>query len=293
MSEQECTFVTWNIFHDLPQFRRLDRRLELIAEAIASARPHLVALQEVARAAGCGDIGNRLCTLVNERYGAQAYRIYYAPADGAGEGEYAFDEGVAILSRLPATGTAPDVRKYAAQVELTTTVAGTRYRLPDDRVAMRSRFRTDSGSDVDFYVTHLTDATEAAGNGPAVRAAQARELARWVGETSGAVAAVVVGDFNDAPESEAIRSLVEAGFVDASAAMGGIPGYTNDRGDLDIESPVASHNQRIDYIFYRPARGAASQIIDARLFADRPHREADGGWLWPSDHIGISATLKL
>jgi len=292
MSERGCTFVTWNIFHDLPQFRRLDRRLELIAEAIADARPHLVALQEVARAAGCGDIGNRLCALVNERC-ATAYRIYYAPADGAGEGEYAFDEGVAILSRLPALGTAPDVRKYAAQVELTTTVAGSRYRLPDDRVAMRLRFRTDGGSDVDFYVAHLTDATEAAGNGPAVRAAQARELARWVGESSGAGAAVVAGDFNDAPESEAIRSLVEAGFVDTYAATGTLPGYTNDRGDLDIESPVASHNQRIDYIFYRQPPGGDSQIIDARLFGQRPHREPGGGWLWPSDHIGVSTALKL
>jgi endonuclease/exonuclease/phosphatase family metal-dependent hydrolase len=292
MSERECTFVTWNIFHDLPQFRRLDRRLELIAEVIAEARPHLVALQEVARAAGCGDIGNRLCALVNERC-ATAYRIYYAVADGAGEGEYAFDEGVAIMSRLPALGAAPDVLKYAAQVELTTTVAGNRYRLPDDRVAMRLRFRTDRGSDVDFYVTHLTDATEAAGNGPAVRAAQARELARWVGESSGAGTAVVAGDFNDAPESEAVRSLVEAGFTDTYAAMGTLPGYTNDRGDLDIESPVASHNQRIDYIFYRPAPGGDSQIIDARLFGHRPHREPDRGWLWPSDHIGVSTTLSL
>jgi endonuclease/exonuclease/phosphatase family metal-dependent hydrolase len=190
-------------------------------------------------------------------------------------------------------GTAPDVRKFAAQVELTTTVAGNRYRLPDNRVAMRLRFRTDRGSDIDFYVTHLTDTTEAAGNGPAVRAAQARELARWVGESSGAGAAVVAGDFNDAPESEGIRSLVEAGFVDTYAAMGTLPGYTNDRGDLDIESPVASHNQRIDYIFYRQPPGGDSQIIDARLFGHRPHREPDGGWLWPSDHIGVSTTLKL
>lgn len=292
MSERECTFVSWNIFHDLPRFRRLDRRLELIADAIADARPHLVALQEVARAGGCGDIGNRLCELVNERCAA-AYQIYYAPADGAGAGEYAFDEGVAILSRLPALGTAPDVRKYAAQVELTTTVAGHRYRLPDNRVAMRLRFRTDSGSNVDFYVTHLTDATEAAGNGPVVRAAQVRELARWVGESSGAVAAVVAGDFNDEPGSEAVRSLVEAGFVDTYTAIGTLPGYTNDRGDLDVESPAASHNQRIDYIFYRPAPGADSQIIDAQLFGHRPHREPDRGWLWPSDHISISTTLRL
>src|SRR5260370_9733949 len=188
MSERECPFVTWNIFHDLPRFRGLDRRLQLMGEAIADARPHLVALQEVARAAGCGDIGNRLCALVNERC-ATAYRIYYAPADGAGEGEYAFDEGVAILSRLPALGTAPDVLKYAAQVELTTTVAGHRYRLPDNRVAMRLRFRADRGSDVDFYVTHLTDATAAPGNAPAVRAAQAPGPARLGGGASGAGAA--------------------------------------------------------------------------------------------------------
>jgi hypothetical protein len=74
--------------------------------------------------------------------------------------------------------------------------------------------------------------------------------------------------------------------------MGTLPGYTNDHRDLDIESPAASHNQRIDYIFYRPALGGDAQIIDARLFRHSPHREP-GGWLWPSDHIGVSTTLGL
>lgn len=107
MDDQLLKVATLNIFHDLPRFRHLGRRLELIASAIASARPHLVAIQEVMRASGCGDTGQRLCALVNQFAGATDYSLHYAPADGAGEGEYAFDEGVAILSRLPRSAARP------------------------------------------------------------------------------------------------------------------------------------------------------------------------------------------
>ena len=57
MGRTECTILTLNIFHDLPMYRHLPRRCELIAKAIAAHRPHVAALQEVLRATGSGDIG--------------------------------------------------------------------------------------------------------------------------------------------------------------------------------------------------------------------------------------------
>ena len=43
----------------------------------------------------------------------------------------------------------------------------------------------------------------------------------------------------------------------------------------------------------RPASGHAPEVTEVGLFADRPHREDDGTWLWRSDHIGVIATLWL
>ncbi len=141
MGRTDCTILTLNIFHDLPMYRHLQRRCELIAKAIAAHRPHVAALQEVLRSTASGDIGAELRDRVNRLCGGEVYRLDYAVADGAGEGEFSFDEGVALLSRLETDGPAESL-KYRAQVEMATEVAGHRYRLPDDRVAMRRRFRT-------------------------------------------------------------------------------------------------------------------------------------------------------
>lgn len=294
MDEQLLTVATVNLFHDLPRFRHLGRRLELIASAIASVRPHLVAIQEVARASACGDMGQRLCTLVNRSAGATEYGLHYAAADGAGEGEYAFDEGVAILSRLPEIGSSPETLKYGAQVELAAVVGGTRYRLPDDRIAFRMRFQAGAGRVVEFIAIHLTDRDETGPDGVAIRVAQAAELARWVRTAGDPESPIIIaGDFNDIPNSETIRNLTSAGFADAWMTAGNGAGFTNDHDDIDLEDPDASHNRRIDYLFCRAPRRSDFKVMEARLFLDRPNPEPNGRWLWPSDHIGVMATFSF
>jgi endonuclease/exonuclease/phosphatase family metal-dependent hydrolase len=104
---------------------------------------------------------------------------------------------------------------------------------------------------------------------------------------------VLAGDFNDVPGSETIASLKRVGFVDLHEAFGSGPGYTNDREDIDLSAERATHNQRIDYLMMRPAGGRAPEVMEVGRFAERPHRESDGTWLWPSDHIGVIATLRL
>jgi endonuclease/exonuclease/phosphatase family metal-dependent hydrolase len=304
MSRAECTILTLNVFHDLPTYRHLERRCELIAEAIAARRPHVAALQEVLRATMPGDIGAKIRDGVNRICGSRLYALDYAPADGAGDGEFSFDEGVALLSRIEAEGPAESL-KYRAQVEMATEVGGQRYRLPDDRVAMRRRFRLESGARLDFYVSHLTDRPERIAlsgaefaaefvDGAPVRTVQARELAQWAAAGSGPESTVIVaGDFNDVPASETIASFTHAGFIDLHEAFGSGPGYTNDRDDIDVGEEHATHNQRIDYLMMRPASGRAHEVVEVGPFAGRPHRESDGTWLWPSDHIGVMATLRL
>src|SRR5581483_8425092 len=155
MTGAEGTVLPFNIYHNLPEHRHLDRRLELIAQGIAERRPHVAALQELLRASACGDLGARLRDRVNQLCGRDLYRLDYCPADGAGDGEFAFDEGVGMLSRLDADG-APAAYKYRAQVDLSAMVGGQLYRLPDDRVVLHRRFRFDGGARMEVFVTHLT-----------------------------------------------------------------------------------------------------------------------------------------
>jgi endonuclease/exonuclease/phosphatase family metal-dependent hydrolase len=292
MDSVECTVVTLNIFHDLPTYRHLDRRLQMIAEEIAARRPHVVALQEVMRAGACGDLGARLRDNVNRLCGGANYQLDYAVADGCGEGEFFFDEGVALLSRIRADGPA-ESWKYRAQVDLSIEVGGQPYRLPDHRVAMRRGFRLSNDARLTVCVTHLTDREEL-WEGVPTRIAQARELARWVSaEGDAQITTIVSGDLNDLPGSETVASLTRAGFVDLHSAFGLGPGYTNDRNDIDLCAEAATHNQRIDYLMMRAGHGSELEVLKVAPFADRPRLLDDGAWLWPSDHTGVIATIRL
>jgi endonuclease/exonuclease/phosphatase family metal-dependent hydrolase len=295
MSEQpgSCSFLTFNVFADLPAFRHLDRRLEVAAGAIAGERPAIVALQEIVRARACGDIGQKLCDLVNRYCQRDEYHLLYAQADGLGDGEWRFDEGVALMSRIERAPLDVAILRYSSQVKISASVGTQEYRLPDDRVAMHVRYVVGPGVELDAYVTHLTDRNERE-DGVPVRLRQAQELLRWVQSTSRPDHHVLIGgDFNDIPESDPIRTLTDHGLIDLHAAAGTGEGHTNDRNDLDIEAPQARPNQRIDYIFLQPGSGKRFAINEIRLFLDRPSAEPDGRWLWASDHFGVLARLQL
>ncbi len=292
MSKAEFKLLTCNLFHDLPRFRHLERRLDFIAAEVTAERPDVIALQEVSRSAARGDVGASLSARVNLRCAGAPYGLDYARADGIGEGEYAFEEGLALISRLQPCASV-EVLKFDAQVRLEGHFAGHRYRLPDDRIAMRARYRAPNGIELQVCVTHLTDSSETAA-GVTIRLQQTRELVAWLKRASDSSSPLLLaGDFNDVPDSQTIAAITGAGFLDLWQAAGSGPGFTNDRDDIDIESPHGAHNQRIDYLFFRPGRGRGSEIVEVCLFLDRPRRTPEGGWLWASDHAGVIATLRF
>ena len=104
----------------------------------------------------------------------------------------------------------------------------------------------------------------------------------------------MAGDFNIAadtsldPSFPAYQAVINAGFSDAwQVKRAPDPGFTCcEAGDLLNSTPTLNH--RIDLIFLRGGFGVA----DISLIGNQPTDRTSSG-LWPSDHAGIAATLRL
>jgi len=107
---------------------------------------------------------------------------------------------------------------------------------------------------------------------------------------------VVMGDLNDTPGSLMYQILAAAGFTDAWAALRpGLVGFTCCQlADLSNEMPAL--DERIDYVL---ARGIGHPLAGLHGWIDRfgdvPADRLPGPAypIWPSDHVGLSATLGL
>jgi hypothetical protein len=49
---------------------------------------------------------------------------------------------------------------------------------------------------------------------------------------------------------------------------------------------------RIDYVLARPSGTCALTVPASEVIADEPSLQADGRWLWPSDHLGFASTVS-
>lgn len=150
------------------------------------------------------------------------------------------------------------------------------------RSALRVRVEVGASAALTMVVTHLhhIPADEAA------RADQTATLIDWLAATDGPLA--VVGDFNAEPDEPTYRAMVDAGFRSAFAeANGAEPAVTWPSGIQAPGMDVDGDPGCLDYIWLRgPLRARA-----ARLVFDRP--AADDPTLYPSDHIGIVATVEI
>lgn len=98
---------------------------------------------------------------------------------------------------------------------------------------------------------------------------------------------ILVGDVNSdpddpAPEGLAYDALARAGFVNAFRRPPATSGQ-----DERLDNPVSKHERHIDVVMSRPGlRTVRADVVGARP-GDRI------GGLWPSDHAGTVATLRL
>ena len=51
--------------------------------------------------------------------------------------------------------------------------------------------------------------------------------------------------------------------------------------------------RRVDFVFVAPGADAGFAVVEGRVVSDGPQLVADGGHLWPSDHYGVLARLRL
>jgi endonuclease/exonuclease/phosphatase family metal-dependent hydrolase len=142
------------------------------------------------------------------------------------------------------------------------------------------------GKSFRFVTTHLDSVS------PAIRLAQADELLRTAADTN--LPVVMAGDFNIPADSSldpsflAYQAMINAGFTDAwQSKRAPDPGFTCCQAE-NLSNPTSQLSHRIDLVLFRGAFGVA----DISLIGNQPADRTSSG-LWPSDHAGVAATLRL
>jgi len=120
--------------------------------------------------------------------------------------------------------------------------------------------------------------------------AQAQEF--LAGPAYGPGADIALGDFNSAADGSSTDSydILTAVFRDAWAVNPTDLGYTSGQNQT-LTNPVSLFDQRIDLVLLR----GAVKAVEAHVVGDVPFRPqtSPARPIWPSDHGGVVATLRL
>ena len=121
---------------------------------------------------------------------------------------------------------------------------------------------------------------------PLVRTAQAAELLAGPADTT--LPVVAVGDFNSGPGTDfgAYNTMLGGGLSDAWPGANGA-GLTCCHA-TDLHNPSPTLTKRVDLVFTR----GGFETVAADVIGEEPGDRTASG-LWPSDHAGVVATLRL
>jgi len=274
--------VTLNLLHGapLPPWSRarasVHARLEWTAEQLAAEQPDIVLLQEASVTARYGSTVERLAAWLGLAH-------VYAPANpaplwrlaslgGRLSRRLAFEEGPAVLTRLPILGHR--VHRLSSPVDLL-----------ERRIAVEAVLAGPTGPFSAFSV-HLTAAS------PAGRRRQIAALVRAVEANPHDHPVIVGGDFNADEHSHEIRWLTElGGWLDSFRHINPhAPGHTWGQ---TLAAATATAARRIDFLFSAPAGGEHWEPCHSRLVLDRSFPARRGGVLWASDHYGVLTDFSV
>ncbi len=257
--------ATINILFDLEEWML---RRELLVSGLAAEQADLIALQEVKLPE---DTGAWLAEQLQMPY------VYLVPrTNAAGQPPH---DGIAILSRHP----------FVHQEMLTLQGQG--------RVAQYVQVRVDGQPFVlcnGHYYWYPGSHPE--------RDAQVQQVIHWLGQLSPELPIVAVGDFNGTPDTSAI-ALMRQHFQSAYAAHHGQePEYTcptplarrswqkllrHTLRNLLANRTLKPWRGTLDYIFVNQHL----QVQNCQLILNQP--DPNRRTLYPSDHFGIMAELKM
>jgi endonuclease/exonuclease/phosphatase family metal-dependent hydrolase len=264
--------VTFNLFHGGPSSgllgdgEALEERLEMVTDELRALGPDVIGLQEASVGWSRGNVARRLAAALGMEHvhASATARVFPIPlVNQVLVRLMNFAEGPAILSRFPIVSSEVyDLPRCAKRL--------------DPRVVLRANLRTPWG-EVTAFSTHVSH-----------DGCQVTRVAEIVREHAARGPAILMGDFNASETAATLTAL--NGFVDAfRAANPGAPGPTVWQRPW---APVATAQRRVDYIFVTGVTGR-DVACGSRVVLDQPRRQPDGRTLWPSDHYGVLADVRL
>jgi endonuclease/exonuclease/phosphatase family metal-dependent hydrolase len=221
-----------------------------VAAEIAREQPHLIGLQEVGIPVRQGQA---IAAAVNRTLGAQVYTFHLMRKP---HWRYQFIEGLGILARVPVSGNRRLTLSWRGWMAQRTTVNW-------------------EGAAFDFVNVHLPPRPPNRER----RVAFVRRILNWLADVD---CAILVGDFNDVPDSSPIQTVFSRMRSAHLEACGAEPAWT-------WPTPLVPWYGRfsavLDYVFVR----GPLQVREARVGFNRA-AEGDAA-LWPSDHVGLIVDL--
>jgi hypothetical protein len=173
--------------------------------------------------------------------------------------------------------------QFAANFTLTTALGS--INIPRAWVSVDVTF--NNGDKARFVSTHLEPILHPQLS-PVIQGLQADELLNGPGNTN--LPVVLVGDFNsnaDGTGTPTYSKIINAGFIDAWTIAGEGNGFTCCQAE-NLLNQNSSLDERIDFIFFKSNFDVKKIEIVGNSQKDRTI-----SGLWPSDHAGIVANLKL
>jgi endonuclease/exonuclease/phosphatase family metal-dependent hydrolase len=213
------TVISANLWHDYPQFRRINERLDDFIELVKAESTDILLLQEVARTSHM-KVEERLADGLNMAY-------VYSRANGH-HSAIGFEEGLAIFSRYPMRK--PSLRQLS------------KHSNPFTRRLVLGALLDSPCGNLFAFSTHLSVHSRQ-------NAAQADQLRGWVRAVTGEHPAIIGGDFN-ADESKPQIKSAQRGWVDTFRTVNPTAAGTTH----EIRGPFGWiwRRHRLDYIFLQP-----------------------------------------
>jgi endonuclease/exonuclease/phosphatase family metal-dependent hydrolase len=140
----------------------------------------------------------------------------------------------------------------------------------------------DNGDKVRVVSTHLEALS------PVIQELQADELIDWSGNTH--LPIIFIGDFNSNAAGTGTKTytkLKDVDFIDAWSLKGKGTGFTCCQAD-DLLNQNSSLTERIDLVMFQ----GNFEVKDIGIVGNSQNDRTISG-LWPSDHAGVVANLKL